>query len=80
MNRSFIRASVKLMALGGVSALAFAMTAPVASAENLVDALSAAYQSNPDLQAQRAQHGSAEHRKNHDPCRRNKRGHGKKQS
>ncbi|MFZ2469268.1 MAG: TolC family protein, partial [Parvibaculum sedimenti] len=43
------------MALGGVSALALTMLAPVASAENLVDALSAAYQSNPDLQAQRAQ-------------------------
>ena len=54
MKRSF-GASVKLMALSGVSALALTMLAPVASAENLVDALSAAYQSNPDLMTQRAQ-------------------------
>ncbi|MEN6543141.1 TolC family outer membrane protein [Parvibaculum sp.] len=54
MKRS-LGASVKLMALGGASALALTVMAPFASAENLVDALSAAYQSNPDLQSQRAQ-------------------------
>lgn len=54
MKRPF-GTSVKLIALSTVSAAALTMLAPAASAESLVDALSAAYQSNPDLQAQRAQ-------------------------
>lgn len=54
MKRPF-GTSVKLIALSTVSAAALTMLAPAASAESLVDALAAAYQSNPDLQAQRAQ-------------------------
>ncbi len=54
MKRPF-GTSVKLFALSTVSAAALSMLAPGASAESLVDALSAAYQSNPDLQGQRAQ-------------------------
>lgn len=53
MKRPF-GTSVKLVALSSVSALALFLAAP-ASAESLTDALAAAYQTNPDLQGQRAQ-------------------------
>jgi hypothetical protein len=57
MKRPIPGTSVRLRTLGAasVTVLAAAMFATPVFAESLTDALSAAYQSNPDLQGQRAQ-------------------------